>query len=102
MCVAVQGNQRLQLVRQLTAAALNLASDGAPFAAFAACNAVCTDASATTTALANCIDTTDAYNNSGDGETAPFDPAGAADTAPCTSAMRTPCTLLQPSACAAP
>jgi hypothetical protein len=70
MCVAVQGDIRRQLVRQLTAAALNcVVSGGGPGcdgvsveAIFATCNLVCTGASGAMTTQ-QCIDQLDAFNN---------------------------------------
>jgi hypothetical protein len=100
MCVAPKGNQRLQLVRQLTAAALNVAAGGAPFLQQATCDAVCRDGAASTAALADCIDTVTGYNESGDAVLAPFDPPGAASTDPCQRAAKTPCTFLNAGACA--
>ena len=102
LCVDVQGDQRVQLVRQLVTAALNLAAGGAPFADFARCNALCQDGSATVFALAVCIDETDAYNNSGDVMPAPFDPPGPADPGPCVAAFATACTVAAPSSCTVP
>ncbi|MBI3833812.1 MAG: hypothetical protein HY287_05735 [Planctomycetes bacterium] len=74
MCVAVTGAQRLQLVRQLTAAALNCcvsgkggACTGASIdAVFNACNAACA-AGGTTTHIngqvVDCVGALDAFNN---------------------------------------
>jgi hypothetical protein len=100
MCVAPQGDQRLQLVRQLTAAALNRAAGGAPFD-LAACNAVCADATATASALAACIDGVDAYNQSGDAIAGPWGTV-AANPNPCDLAAITPCTFVVPGTCDAP
>jgi hypothetical protein len=102
MCVSPQGDQRLQLVRQLTAASLSMAAGGATFADLAACNAVCADAGASVISLSACVDDTDDYNRSGDNVVAPFDPAGNADTAPCKKAGKTVCTVPDPASCAAP
>jgi hypothetical protein len=101
LCGSPQGDQRLQLVRQLTGAALSTAAGGAQFDP-RACNAVCQDPAATAAALSACIDAADAFNNSGDGVTAPWDPAGPADPRPCDLAAKSPCTILDPSACASP
>ncbi|HET9481316.1 MAG TPA: hypothetical protein VFP98_06120, partial [Candidatus Polarisedimenticolia bacterium] len=74
LCVPVKGDQRLQLARQLTAAALNcVVSDGdadcsetALYAAiFAECNMACADSGASTMALASCISRVDCLNNGG-------------------------------------
>jgi hypothetical protein len=79
-----------------------MAADGATYAQFAACDAVCQDSGATTMELANCIDETDAFNNSGDGVMAPWDPPGPANDRPCQQAFATACTVLVPGTCAAP
>jgi len=102
LCVSVQGDQRLQLVRHLVAAALNMAAGGASFSDFASCDSVCQNGSASTSALADCINETDAYNNSGDAIPAPFDLLGSVDPAPCRAAFATACTILAPSSCAVP
>jgi len=74
MCVSVKGISRLQLVRQLTAAALNCVvsgggSDcaGAPLYAsvFSTCNAVCADPAGDSGLVAACIDEVDCLNNGG-------------------------------------
>ena len=102
MCVAPRGDQRVQLVRQLTGAALNLAAHGATWSGFAACNATCADPDASSSALTACIDAADAYNQSGDDIAAPWDPPGAASTSACDTALATKCTLLDTSSCATP
>jgi hypothetical protein len=74
MCVSVKGIGRVQLVRQLTAAALNCVvsgggSDcaGAPLYAsvFSTCNAVCADPAGDSGLVAACIDEVDCLNNGG-------------------------------------
>ena len=102
LCVNIGGDQRLQLVRQLLTAALNMAAGGATFPNFAACNAVCQDPGASVTQLSDCIDQTDTYNQSGDGVAAPFDPPGRAAPGLCGAAFETPCTVLTPALCAQP
>src|SRR6266481_590475 len=102
LCVNIGGDQRLQLVRQLLTAALNMAAGGATFPNFAACNAVCQDPGASVTQLSDCIGQTDTYNQSGDGVAAPFDPPGPASPGPCGAAFETPCTVLTPALCAQP
>jgi len=102
LCINIRGDQRLQLVRQLLTAALNMAAGGAIFPNFAACNAVCQDPLASTTQLSACIDRTDTYNQSGDGVAAPFDPPGPAAPGLCGAAFETPCTVLTPALCAQP
>ena len=102
LCVKIGGDQRLQLVRQLLTAALNMAAGGATFPNFAACNAVCQDPGASVTQLSDCIDQTDTYNQSGDGVAAPFEPPGPAAPGLCGAAFETPCTVLTPATCAQP
>lgn len=102
LCVTPLGDQRVQLVRQLITAALNLAAGGAPFGDFAACNTVCQNPAATPMDLTDCVDVTDDYNQSGDNQPAPFDPPGSADPNPCQDAFDTVCTVLAPGPCAAP
>lgn len=102
LCVIPRGNQRLQLARQLTGAALTMAAGGATFTGFDVCNARCADPNATATALSGCVDETSAFNQSGDSQLAPFDPPGRASTGPCQRAQRTACTLLAPTSCAVP
>ena len=102
LCINIRGDQRLQLVRQLLTAALNMAAGGATFPNFAACNSVCQDPLASTTQLSDCIDQTDTYNQSGDGVAAPFEPPGPAAPGLCGAAFETPCTVLTPATCAQP
>lgn len=101
MCVTPEGAQRLQLARQLTAAALNLAAGGAAYPGFAACNAVCVDAGATTMQISDCIDSADAYNKSFDQALLPFT-VGNAEPDACKDAEDTACTVLSPADCATP
>jgi len=101
MCVSPRGDQRLQLVRQLTAASLSRAAGGAPID-LDGCNAACADPSMGEAALAGCIDTIDAYNQSGDHLPAPWGSGGPAQPQPCDLAARTPCTILAPESCLAP
>ena len=98
----MKGVQRAQLLRHLVTAALNMAAGGRNYPGYAPCNAVCLNNAATTSQLANCIDQTDAYNNSGDNVMAPWDPPGAANPGPCQAAFETDCTVLAPGPCAAP
>jgi hypothetical protein len=103
LCVAPQGDQRLQLFRQLLAAALNMgAGSCATFAEFTACDTICQIPNATIADLSNCIEEADRFNQSGDKVRAPFDPPGPADSRPCSAAFRTACTVLDPSPCAVP
>ena len=102
LCLSPQGDARLQLARQLTAAALSTAGGGATFADLAHCASVCIDADAGQTDLAECVDEVSDFNQSGDNVRAPFDPAGPANTTACDLAFETPCNVVDPSACAAP
>jgi hypothetical protein len=101
MCVTPQGDVRLQLARQLMAAALSRAAGGAAVD-LGPCDAVCTNAAATDAELASCVDAIDGYNQSGDAVTAPWGAPGAADPRPCDLAALTPCTVVAPGDCAAP
>jgi hypothetical protein len=102
LCVSPRGNQQLQLIRQLTGAALNIAAGGAPWSGFAACNAACADPNASSMTLFDCIDAADSYNQSGDNVAAPWDPPGSASTASCDLAQKSKCTLLDTSGCTTP
>ena len=102
MCVSPQGDLRLHLAAQLTAAAINMAAGGASFADFSSCNATCANPTATDLAVSECITSSTDFNQSGDNVVAPFDPAGASDSGACSLAFDTACTLLQPSLCAVP
>jgi hypothetical protein len=101
MCVTPRGDVRLQLARQLMAAALTRAAGGAPVD-LGPCDAVCTNAAATDTDLASCVDTIDRYNQSGDALPASWGTPSAADPRPCDLAAVTPCTIVSPGDCTAP
>lgn len=72
MCVSPRGDKRLQLVRQLTATALNcVMSGGGPFCegvsigeTFNRCNALC-ESAANNDEVVACIDALDCFNNGG-------------------------------------
>jgi hypothetical protein len=100
MCVTPRGDSRIQLARQLTAAALTGAAGGAPID-LGPCNATCANPAATQSELADCVDAIDNYNNSGDRVAAPWG-TSAANPAPCDLAARTPCTIADLGACTAP
>ena len=103
LCVAPQGDQKLQLARQLTAAALTGATgEAALFPNRVLCNAVCEDPAASTMDVSDCIGLADAYNNAGDSFMAPFDPPGSAEPRNCNVAIKSSCTVLSPALCAAP
>lgn len=102
LCISPMGDLRLQLVRQLTAAALTMAAGGDTFGDFATCNAACATPGAPGTTLSSCIADTDFFNNAGDPLPAPFDPPGAADPKPCEVAHDSACTVLDPGSCGAP
>lgn len=74
LCVSVRGEQRLQLARQLTAAALNcVISNGDPgcsgtplFAGiFSSCNITCASSGSSSSAITSCIADLDCLNNGG-------------------------------------
>jgi hypothetical protein len=74
ICVSPSGAIRLQLVRQLTAAALNCVMSGGDAdcsstplytSIFAECNALCTQSGASTTSITSCIGRIDCLNNGG-------------------------------------
>lgn len=102
MCIAVHGDQRLQLVRQLIAAALSGAAGGARFPDLSRCDAVCADSGSSSDDVSTCAGEADAFNESGDNVPAPFDGAESADPGPCQQALQTACTVLDSSSCAAP
>jgi hypothetical protein len=100
LCLSPKGDQRLQLVRQLTAAALTMALEGgATFGDFEACNTLCANGTGSVYELGDCINSADNFNNSGDYLPAPFD--GIDNGAPdyCRLAYRTPCNILDPERC---
>jgi hypothetical protein len=98
LCISPRGDGRLQLVRQLTAAALTMAAGGATFGGFAECNALCA-AGGSDVAIGACIGSTDAFNNSGDNLPAPFDGFDSGSPEYCRIAHGTPCNILDPAAC---
>jgi hypothetical protein len=100
MCVSPHGQQDLQLAREMTAAALNLASGTtATFPDFAACNAICADPHAKTVDVVRCTDAAQAFNASGDDLPAPFDVGGPADSTRCDAAFNTRCTIFDAGFC---
>ena len=99
LCVAIQGTTKLQLARELMAAALNGASGGNVFGNYALCNAVCTNPSATQAQVTQCINSIDKYNNAGDNLSDPFDTGGGADPNSCRGAAATACVIPTPSLC---
>ena len=101
MCVTPQGDVRLQLARQLMAAALTQAAGGAPID-LGPCEAVCANAAATDIELSSCVDAIDGYNQSGDNVAAPWGMPASADPRPCDLAANTPCTIVAPQDCTAP
>ena len=83
------------------AASLNVAAGGAPFPPLAACNAICADPASTDAAITGCINSINAYNNSGDNVPLPFDP-GSANSTPCKMAQGNGCYIIDPPSCALP
>ncbi|PYO28666.1 MAG: hypothetical protein DMD86_15975, partial [Candidatus Rokuibacteriota bacterium] len=73
ICVKVQGHLRLQLARQLTAAALNCILSGSDDTCvnlsiettFSECDDVCKDAGSTNAQIGPCVDAIDCFNNGG-------------------------------------
>ena len=73
ICVRVQGHLRLQLARQLTAAALNCILSGSDDTCvnlsiettFSECDDVCKDAGSTNAQIGPCVDAIDCFNNGG-------------------------------------
>jgi len=99
LCISPKGDQRLQLVRQLTAAALTMAAGGATYGDFAACNAFCASGKGSIYDVGNCINSADAFNNSGDNLPAPFDGVESGYPEFCQMAHNTACNVLDPDAC---
>lgn len=100
LCVAVRSASRVQLARQLMAAALNMAAGGQSFGNYALCNAACANPNAAASTISNCINTIDTYNNSGDAIAAPFDGMEKGDDDPCSLAKGTACLITAPLTCA--
>jgi hypothetical protein len=74
ICVSPSGDIRLQLVRQLTAAALNCVISGGPAncsgtpiftGTFSTCNTLCQNSGASTSSITACINSLDCLNNGG-------------------------------------
>jgi hypothetical protein len=102
MCVAVEGESKIQLARSLMAAALTMAGGGATFTDFAACNMVCEDPAAEKEDISACIDAAGAFNGSGDDVDCPFDTGGAANSTPCRNAKDTDCLIVVGGSCKNP
>jgi hypothetical protein len=99
LCISPKGDQRLQLVRQLTAAALTMAAGGATFADFDACNAMCANGTGSIYDVGDCINSADAFNNSGDNLPAPFDGVESGYPEYCQMAHNSDCDVLDPQTC---
>ena len=103
MCGPTVGEQRFQCCRQLTAAALNAAAGGAVFPDLASCNAICGNPNSPDADVSTCEGDADAFNNSGDNVTLPFQP-GNANSGPCENdtpnAKDTACQIINPAVCA--
>ena len=100
LCVSPAGTTKLQLARELMAAALNGASGGNVFGSYALCNGVCTNPNATKKQITDCINSIDKYNNAGDNLADPFDTGGGADPDACKDAANTSCVIPDPTLCA--
>jgi hypothetical protein len=99
LCISPKGDQRLQLVRQLTAAALTMAAGGATYTDFATCNAYCANGTGSIYDVGDCINSADNFNNSGDNLPAPFDGVESGYPEFCQIAHGTPCNVLEPDTC---
>jgi hypothetical protein len=99
LCLSPKGDQRLQLVRQLTAAALTMQAGGATFGEFDECNALCVNGGSIFE-LGDCINGADNFNNSGDYLVAPFDEVESGHPEFCQIAHNTACNVLTPGSCA--
>lgn len=99
LCISPQGDQRLQLVRQLTAAALTMAAGGATYTNFTACDALCANGGGSIFELGDCINSADNFNNSGDSLPAPFDGFESGSPDYCRIAHMSSCTVLDPDSC---
>ena len=95
LCVSPRGAQRLQLARQLTAAALNCVISGGGAdcegvgifeARFQACNAACAASSSSIDTIGDCIDDIDCLNNGGI-----LHPSGFCQTGTCSGESEAPC-----------
>jgi hypothetical protein len=100
LCISPKGDQRLQLVRQLTAAALTMAAGGATYADFDGCNTYCATGTGSIYDVGDCINSADAFNNSGDNVPAPFDGVESGYPEFCQIAHNTACNVLTPDTCA--
>jgi hypothetical protein len=99
LCISPQGDTRLQLVRQLTAAALTMAAGGATYVDFTGCNALCANHNGSVYDVGDCINSADNFNNSGDNLSAPFDGFESGSPDYCRIAHMTSCTVLDPDSC---
>jgi hypothetical protein len=99
LCISPKGDTRLQLVRQLTAAALTMAAGGATYADFDTCNNFCTTSTGSIFDVGDCINSADAFNNSGDNLPAPFDGVDSGAPEYCQIAHNTACEVLDPATC---
>jgi len=99
LCISPQGDGRLQLVRQLTAAALTMAAGGATYTNFTACDTLCASGGGSVTDVGDCIASADNFNNSGDNLAAPFDGFESGSPEYCRIAHATECTVLDPDSC---
>jgi|GEM_PF-2872935 len=115
LCVSVQGDQRLQLARQLTAAALNCSVSGYQNCEgypkyeglFAECNRLCAETDTAQQTITYCISAIDCLNNGGtyyhagtvlpDGRT--ISAAGYCKTGTCSNEPNTPCNTGDTSLC---
>jgi hypothetical protein len=99
LCTSTRGNQRAQLLRQLVAARLTQAAGGATYGAFGSCESFCANGGSIYD-LGGCINSLDAFNNSGDNLPAPFDGMDGGYAEFCQLAYGTDCTVFDPTSCA--
>ena len=99
LCLSPKGDQRLQLVRQLTAATLTMSAGGATFDQLDECNALCITGGSIFE-LGDCINAADNFNNSGDYLVATFDEFDSGHPEFCQIAHNTACNVLTPGSCA--
>jgi hypothetical protein len=104
LCIPLEVDERLLLVKELTAAALNTAASGAVFPDLATCTAHCTSGIATVAEIEDCITRTREFNCSGEHLPSTFEPSGIGDPVllSCGAATSNPCNVLFPGGCAVP
>lgn len=104
LCVPVDADNRLHLMKELTAAALNAAASGAVFADLALCSGICASGAATAVQIDDCVNRSRAFNCSGEHLPSVFEPSGPGDPVllACGAATGNQCNALFGGACATP